>query len=170
MSIEIINKIMLNDELEGKELKRQSDILGNDILVTNLSNIQQCMIEYGKRVLSNYLTQEHALILALCRCALLNATDATKHQMSRLQKYYQPESPDMAKKIEELLHIDQEIEEKFKIVKSANDEGSKPNRWNDSDLLDGMEFIGTCELNGNADLMKWYRYFIKKQLEKKSEN
>jgi len=51
ISRSIINKFMEDDELEGKALRSQKDIDENTMLVTDLSTIQKCMIEYGKQIL-----------------------------------------------------------------------------------------------------------------------
>lgn len=58
----IINKFMEDDELEGKALRSQKDIDENTMLVTDLSTIQKCMIEYGKQILCSNVASKNKLI------------------------------------------------------------------------------------------------------------
>lgn len=39
--------------------------------------------------------------------------------------------------------------------------------WTDQDLIEAMEFIGTCDIKSNSDLLKWSKYFMEKQKLKK---
>lgn len=50
-------------------------------------------------------------------------------------------------------------------IQGRLDERAKGN-WTDDDLFDAMEFIGTCPISSNADLIKWWKYFMIKQKEK----
>lgn len=63
------------------------------------------------------MNEKQAIIIALCRCALVNRNNAIEHQIKRLQQYYILNGKEeMANRIKELFSIDNNVE--FKIVKS----------------------------------------------------
>lgn len=67
--------------------------------------------------------KEEAIILALCRCALFNATDATRHQICRLRDLYRSSNNnEMADKIEKMLNPEPNEMDNLKIVKSKSDD------------------------------------------------
>lgn len=59
-------------------------------------------------------------MLALCRCALFNATDATRHQIERLKDCYEEAGNDMSERIDALLNPKPNEMDGMTIVKSAN--------------------------------------------------
>lgn len=51
-------------------------------------------------------------------------------------------------------------------IRIRKEESRAKGNWTDDDLFDAMEFIGTCPIASNADLIKWWKYFMIKQKEK----
>ncbi len=65
------------------------------------------------------MNKQESIILALCRCALSgNPTDATKHQIVRLQQSYLENNSEMAVRIEKLINPAPNEIDDFKIIQS----------------------------------------------------
>lgn len=67
------------------------------------------------------MTREETIIVALCRCAMAGEpTEATKHQILRLRRYYEfsEDRQEICAQISDILKVKDSSEPYFRVIKS----------------------------------------------------